>query len=64
LQKLFFLNYPKSFLWSLWFSKKKSAFAAQGFSLQSGLGDCASKQKSVNKVVLMISTIYLLNLRK
>jgi hypothetical protein len=44
LQKLFSLSRPKSFRWSLWFSKKKSAFAAQGFPLQSGLRDCPLKQ--------------------
>jgi hypothetical protein len=44
LQKLFFLSRPKSFLWSLCVSKKKSAFAAQDFPLQSGLRDCAKKK--------------------
>jgi len=38
LPKLFFLSRPKSFLWSLWVSKKKAALTAQGFPLQSGLG--------------------------
>jgi hypothetical protein len=37
LPKLFFLSCTKSFRWSLWFNKKKSVFAAQGFPLLSGL---------------------------